>query len=536
MKRKKLLSLVLVTVLSMGAFAGCGNAKKTEKTAETADSKELITINWMPQNDKPMDETSPVTAAIEKRFNVKLNYIYLDRNKETELLNVRIASGDIPDVMRMSTDDRYRTFIDQGALAQIPEDLLKKDAPNLYSITSKNAKEGGFNSIWDFPKQDGKLYGIPILNMNGAYSTPTIWRDDWAKNVGVTKIPDTLTAAEDLFYKFVKNDPDKNGKNDTYAISSTFFPVIFGSYLTEAGDGIHWDLVNGKIVSSVARPETKEVYKLLAKWYKDGLIDPEFITGENKGQYWASSVVFQNGKIGASCPGNSYHVSPPNPDDPNDKGSVNYQNFKSLQPNGSYIVSQGLKGPSGKPGKTTTWGSFNGAEMVFGKNVDKKKMERILQICEAYDSNFDDFLLVQRGIKDQTYSEKKVGNDMSYSYIGAAADSKATKVLGTDTNGIGYLSGNNFDFTKKLSAYADRYADKYAKFATEYASPIIGTLPSQTQYQDALNKKMTQNHIEFITGKLSLDQWDKQLDELNKAGLTQLTKEANDWYKAHFKQ
>ena len=79
MKRKKLLSLVLIAVLSVSAFSGCGKTEKTDKTAETSDSKEMITINWMPQNDKPMDENSPVTAALEKRFNVKLNYIYIDR-------------------------------------------------------------------------------------------------------------------------------------------------------------------------------------------------------------------------------------------------------------------------------------------------------------------------------------------------------------------------------------------------------------------------------------------------------------------------
>lgn len=535
MKRRKLLSLILAAVLSVGTFSGCSNSGNSKATSDNSNSNEIITINWMPQNDKPMDEDSPVTAALEKRFNVKLNYVYMDRNKEIELLNVRIASGDIPDVMRLASDDRYRNFIDQGALAEIPEDLLQKKAPNLYSLTSKNAKESGISNVWNFAKQDGKLYGIPMLNLNGSYSCPTIWRDDWAKNVGVTKIPETLTEAEDLFYKFVKNDPDKNGKNDTYAISSNFMQAVFGAYLTEDASSIHWDLVNGKVVPSAARPETKEAYKLLAKWYKDGLIDPEFITGENKGQYWASSVVFQNGKIGASCPGNSYHVSPPNPDDPDDKGSVNYQNFKSLQPEGSYLVSQGLKGPSGKPGKTTTWGSFTGVEIVLGKNVDKKKMDKILEMFEASVGNFDDFLLIQRGVKDKTYTAKKVGSNDYYTYIGEAADVKAAKVIGTDSGGIGYLTGNNFDFTKKLNAYTFAYSDKYAKFATEYANPILGTLPSQIQYQDAINKMMTQNHIEFITGKLSIDEWDKKLEELNKAGLTQLTKEANDWYTAHMK-
>lgn len=540
MQRKRLLSIVLVAALSIGIFSGCKKTAETPQDSKTTagttegtktETKpaEVITINWMPQNDKPMDENSPVTAALEKRFNVKLNYIYIEKNKD-ELLNVRIASGDIPDVMTLTPDERYRTFIDQGILAEIPEDLLKKQAPNLYSLVNKNAAESGFSNVWEFVKEKGKIYGIPSLSIDGMYSYPTLWRDDWAKNVGVNKVPETLQEAEDLFYKYVKNDPDKNGKNDTYAFSTTMIPVIFGAYLTDPSDKVYWNIVDGKAVASVARPEAKEVYKLLAKWYKDGLIDPEFITGESKGQYWGSSVVFQNGRIGATNIGMGYHVNPPNPDLPEDKGAINYQNFKSLQPNGSFAYGQGLKGPSGKVGKTQIWGALSGRNMVMGKNVDQKKMEKILEITEASVSNFDDFMLVSRGIKDVTYKEEKVGSSVYYTIIGQAADPNTTKVIGTESSGVGYSTANNYEFRKKLDVFRYKFLDQYCKFGAEFVNPIIATLPSQAQFLSGINKQMAQNHVEYITGKLSVDEWEKKLDELNKAGLIQLTKEANDWY------
>lgn len=48
-----------------------------------------------------------------------------------------------------------------------------------------------------------------------------------------------------------------------------------------------WTEKDGKLVYGAVQPEIKEALTLLNKRYKDGVIDPEFITGENNGGYWA---------------------------------------------------------------------------------------------------------------------------------------------------------------------------------------------------------------------------------------------------------
>ena len=50
-------------------------------------------------------------------------------------------------------------------------------------------------------------------------------------------------------------------------------------------------------------PKAKEALALLNRLYKDGVLDPEFITGENQGGYWALSHAFINQRIGLSCLG-----------------------------------------------------------------------------------------------------------------------------------------------------------------------------------------------------------------------------------------
>lgn len=547
-KFKKSFTLLLAALICMSMLYGCAGkengetvnqeqqGQKTEGSIQTQKTEgnaqgEIITIDWMPQNDAPVDKDSPLIKECEKKFNVKFNFIYMDRNKEQELLNIRIASGEVPDVMRLSKDV-YRGYVEQGVLAEIPEDLIKKVAPNLYDMTKKN----GGDLAWEYGKVNGKLYGIPYLNQNGAYNFTPIWRTDWLKNVGIDKIPETLEEAETAFYKFVNDDPDKNGQKDTYAFSDTAINTILGAFGGIAYGysnnpsllGIYWLDKDGKVIPTATMPEMKEGLTLLSKWYKDGLIDPEFIGGENKGQKWSSAVAFWNGRIGFSTPGPFYTVNPPLT--PIDGGSVNYREFKKMQKDGAYEAGQPLAGPKGKAG-TQSWGTYTGDQIVMGKNVakDTKKMEKILEINEAMVTDYPFYELVAFGIKGVNYEM----DNGEYVYIGDAKDKNFRAKLGISTDGIGYCE-TNFEFKAKTAVKKYEYADKIGK-GPSYVNEVFVGLPSYPQYKAEILKKINENYIMFITGQRNLDEFDKYVDELNNAGLAQLTKEANEWYATYNK-
>lgn len=522
MKRneRKVASIVAI-LLTLSVFSGCGNktSVKGESPQSTQDPGKVVTIDWMPQNDQPADSNSQLAKEVEKRFNVKINFIYMDRNQTTELLNIRVASGEIPDVMKFDAAT-YKNYAEQGVLAEIPEDKLLKKSPNLYNIVKKN----GGDSAWENMKLNGKIYGIPALNQNGAYSFTPIWRDDWLKNVGINKIPETLQEAEDAFYKFVNNDPDKNGKKDTYAFSNTAINTVLGAYGGIAYSlGLYWIEKDGKIIPTATMPEMKEGLKLLNKWYKDGIIDPEFISGENKGQNKYNSVSFWNGKIGFSTSGTYYHVNPPLATD--DSGSVNYVNFKKLQPNGTYAIGKPLTGPGGKSG-TMRWGTYNGDSIAMGINAGKnpEKMDKILEIDEALVTDFDFYILENMGVKDINY---KLENG-DYKYIGDALNKDFRYKNAFGTNGIAYVE-DNFDFKAKMQKNLFDYANKVAK-TPSYVNPVVVGLPSESKYKANLSKKINEAYILFIVGEKDINDFDKFVADLNSNGLDQLTKEANDWY------
>ncbi|OHE58435.1 MAG: hypothetical protein A2Z99_08450 [Treponema sp. GWB1_62_6] len=518
--KKTIWLAIAATVLVAGAFA----EGKADAAAPAAAASGPITINWMPQNDAPVDPNSPVVLELEKQLGVKLNFVYLDRSKETELLNLRIVSNDIPDVMKL-TESRFRAYIDQGVLASIPEALVKEKAPKLYALISRD----GGTKAWEYPKNGGNLYGIPILNPNGAYNFVPIWRDDWLKKVGVAKIPATLAEAEAAFYKFANEDPDGNGAKDTYALSNTGFSVVFGAYgglpyfSKGGGLGFTWSVVNGKVTATATMPEMKEALTLLNKWYKDGLIDPEFISEESKGQYWGNSVTFWNGKIGFSCPGLSYHVNKPYFD--GDIGSVNYPNFTKLQPAGSYDFGKPLVGPAGKSG-TEKWSTYPGTYLTFGRQVakDPAKMAKILEVLERTATDEAIYMLSRGGIKGLTYDITAAGAMVQLKPNAEAAS------FGVGNNGIGFMNETNFDLTKKFDPYRYGFADKVGKTGDNYTNAAWAGLESDAKYKAVVEKKIRENYMLFVIGERKLSEFDDFVADLNKAGLQQLTTEANAWY------
>lgn len=539
-KLHNVLVLLLVLVMCTSVFAGCtGDSKPTAdsttgtveagETSTAAEVEEPITITVKPQNDGPQDSNSPVTKLIEEKFNVKINYVYLDRVKETELLNLRIMSGEIPDIMLLN-DANLPVLRGQGILANIPLAKVKSVMPVYYDLTTKNAAGA---KVWEMYSEDAdNLYALPTLSSGAKYSLVPIWRDDWLKNVGINKIPETMAEAEDAFYKFAKNDPDKNKKDDTYAFSERGMWGVFGAY-----GGLpyfhFWKNVDNGIAFNATHPLMKDAVAKLAQYYKDGLIDPEFITGENKGQAYYYSPPFWNGKIGYTIAGTWGYACPPLYE--GDEGSFNYQSFKNIQgENATYTEGKPLTGPGGMG--LFKWTLLTGYGVAFGEQVEKdaKKMEKIMSMFEAYTSDEETFLLFKGGIKGETYY-------LDYGCIRYPEELQKNpekfRALAIGTNGMAMLSNNldmELQYTMRKEVVA--YNEKVAKYTFNWENALIGTLPSTGLYKATVDKKVQEAYQLFITGKKSMDEWDSFVADLDSSGLSVLTKEAGDWYNKYFKK
>jgi putative aldouronate transport system substrate-binding protein len=128
-------------------------------------------------------------------------------------------------------------------------------------------------------KVDGKLYGIPRFSEMGRPAI--IYRKDWFDAMGL-KPPKTL----DDWYNAVKaitlNDPDKNGKNDTYGLMlDKKFNTGANSILTKMavtqGGVNRWGVdSNGKLTPEFLTPQFMDVLKLFRRLYSEKLINQDF--------------------------------------------------------------------------------------------------------------------------------------------------------------------------------------------------------------------------------------------------------------------
>ncbi|NSW90426.1 MAG: ABC transporter substrate-binding protein [Firmicutes bacterium] len=526
----KMVSILLV-VFIMFSLAGCGKTEKdndskgsktgSEKEPDSENKEEKVyTIDWNGLQYGPVKDDAPVKKILEEKFNVKFNMIYVDRSKYLELMNLKFANNEIPDVFTALNVNTLIQWVDQDLLAEIPESFIREHAPNIAKEIDSYKKYD--EKVWKFSLVDGKNYGILAHNADMVYHSPVIWRNDWLKNVGINKLPETLAEFETALYKFAKEDPDKNGKPDTYGLSADGFNAIYG---TSGYWPTFWNKKGNEVVWGGIQPEIKQVLATLNKWYKDGVIDPEFVTGENQGGYWAISHAFVNGRIGMTARGNYYHWNYPYYE--GEPGGVgNYENFVKIQPKtASYAFGRPAIGADGKTGMGI--GGVISHFCVFGKQLEKDpdKLARILKILDALASDYDLYLNAKYGIEGQHWdytAQKEPWFKDEFKSVEAQASIGA---------GNAFLPWQSMDFYRKLRPFHFAFAEKSVNYE-KYVNQVPVGLPSSGKYKADLDKLQEQTFMKIITGDQSIDSFDTFVDQWNKMGGEQLTKEANDWYKS----
>ena len=123
--------------------------------------------------------------------------------------------------------------------------------------------------IFETAQIDGKLYAVPQLNLGADASV--LWvKKDWKAESGVEE----LKTIED-FEKMVKAIKEKHGD---FGITETsdlagMFAMAHG---WNAYPKIWIEKEDGSIAYGSVQPEMKQVLETYARWYEEGLLDPEF--------------------------------------------------------------------------------------------------------------------------------------------------------------------------------------------------------------------------------------------------------------------
>ena len=172
-------------------------------------AEEPVTITWLMRGDNNVAENTEMEQYLEDKFNIDLQITYISQSDYDTKLNTLIAAGTLPDIF-YATGQTVLDLRDADKLADLTPYLNEYGKDILASY-----EEGELN----LPElnAEGGIYGL--MKKSGLYVANFHFRKDWLAKVG-KEVPTTLDELYDVLYAFTFNDPDGDGKHDTYGFTA----------------------------------------------------------------------------------------------------------------------------------------------------------------------------------------------------------------------------------------------------------------------------------------------------------------------------
>lgn len=461
---------------SSGSNSGAQNGSGSEQSAEKNTGKIAIEV-MLPGSSTTLPKDDFVKQTIDKDLGIDLNLTLTSTQDELiQKLNVRAAGGDLPDVIQFTKSQKsvFEEYVKKNLLLEL-NPYEEKLAP-LKSFISE-----------DFLSRaaiDGKYYAI---TQNQITNVGSFWvRKDWLDKLSLP-VPQTLDEVLDTAKAFTEQDPDGNGKKDTFGITGKLTDIA-GLVNLQYGNFDGFYLKDGKIVHGLSQPEMKESIAYMQKMLASGALDPEIASNKPDA---AKDKAFQ-GKAGIIF---------------SDWTSImkdsEVAKWKGANPNAEFVMIDKLQGPKADYMTVASLASI-GNRMVISKKVaeDEAKLQKVLElfnyVAEGKGAN-----LVQFGLEGTHFTLENgkakltdKASEASFTWLYQFSGRPEKEYLMTKFPAQAQYIEKN-DQIKKL--------DSYSSYVT---------LPAGYNAADADRFKQ-EELLKFYLGKNKLENFDKFLNELN---------------------
>jgi putative aldouronate transport system substrate-binding protein len=395
--------LVSLVVLSALLLSACGTATPAAPTAvqataeptaipPTAEPTEIqpVTLSlWAAgrvseANDPPADWV--VYGILKEKLKITLDLVVMKGGNDdmNQKINTAAAANDLPDLFFVNRDAWY-ALVQQGMIAQV-DDLL----PLMPTRTETHYSDPNRNRLVTI---DGKMYGLPdpgqIPTTDGL-----VIRKDWLDKLGL-QMPKTVDELIAVAKAFTENDPDGNGKNDTYGFGA--YPEMAGvpenglgrrfDYIMGAfGVSGVWDVTQDGFGLNVRKPGFLEALKVARQINVDGLVTPDWPTLK-KDDFRAKWKQGQWGIMRENFAALST--------------KANYKDFDANNPTGEWVV---LPPPTGPAGLSSEGLSNQSARIyaVSQKAIDEGKGPAIARFLE-WTAQDEGYYLLGFGVEGENY-------------------------------------------------------------------------------------------------------------------------------------
>lgn len=295
---KRLLAFTITLVLVVSSFAGCGSSggKVTLKWSTT----------WYGQKDDKL-----VLKEVNKRLEKLLPGVqieFVDNNSET--FDRQMAAGEVFDIAWTGYTYNLETEIKNKAYLPLNDYINEKDTPNIYKEMQT------YESDYASATVDGKLYALPNqqplfsespyieipAELFEYFDVDAFIKATYASPTTTREVYEVIDKYLEKIYSLDLTDTDMVTPYIDIKHLEMYLP--FRGYASAASNLAYklFDNPNNEVVVWNETPEYKLWLEYAAKWYEDGYISKDVLTGTGAGNG------SRNYPISASNNGNYFNL------------------------------------------------------------------------------------------------------------------------------------------------------------------------------------------------------------------------------------
>jgi ABC-type glycerol-3-phosphate transport system substrate-binding protein len=305
----------------------------------------------------------PDGSYIEKKIKEDTNIDYVQvppGDNSDDTLNMMLAAGDVPDLSDSYTD-RTTMLIDGDWIVPMEDYLNDQYLPNFCRVTND------FDTVKEeLRRDDGHIWSLFQCNADSGESTPVPYiRYDWLKKLNL-EVPTTIDELTDVLTAFATQDPDGDGKADTFgmmlfnnAYNASYYEIWFA-----AAAAHYYKNDDGTLVRGDHTERYVEYLKWLQTLYKNGAIPMDTMSYKDSQE----ATMLQGGQLGFALTYNDYKTT-------NDI-------LKQTWPDADYEYMPAIKGDYNDKGYVPASYAFREENVVFKQAVDAGKLPAILALVE----------------------------------------------------------------------------------------------------------------------------------------------------------
>jgi putative aldouronate transport system substrate-binding protein len=481
------------------ASAPTAAAESAAPTAAPATGDMVDLSLWLtpsaPEGAAPADDWEGYKIIRDKLgINLKFTMIPVGTDGDTKL-NAQAAANDLPDLFGIGNRNLFFQFADQGLLGSVT-DLL----PLMPERTKLRYSNESLNKLVTV---DGALYGLQEPNALPKRAGLAI-RQDWLDKLGL-KAPTTLDEFLTVAKAFTENDPDGNGKADTFG---------FGSYINSPGGnasgtlGPQFDFIYGAygvpgtwnfsapeaFSANISDPNYQKATAYIKQLVDAKVIDPDWPTMklDDFRSRW------KQGKYGMFVEDFCALIC-----------KANYSDFDKNNPSGKLVIIAPPKGPDGKSA-IATFTPTGPLYAVSKKALDAGKGPAIAKFLEWSNSGEGYYLLgfgkqglnykldAQGAIVTDGIDAKLVYNSKDQQPI---LQMKNLVYSGTDQE----LHARYVTFTTGDGRTIDPLEYLKTAAGTPWVDATAAALIKPAANQADIDRYMSENLVQFVLGQKPLD-------------------------------